>query len=70
MMYKWQLAYIKAFKEDFPVSNVAELTEYEICRIMQYCVEHNTKYTKKIVAAIVGQGKVGESKTGLENKEE
>lgn len=68
-MYKWLIAYIVAFNEDFPVSDVADLNEYEICRIIQYCVEHNTKYSKEIAVAVVGQGKVGESKTGTENEE-
>lgn len=69
-MYKWLIAYIAVLGEDFPVSEVADLNEYEICRIIQYCVEHNTKYSKDIVIAVVGQGKVGESQTGKENEEE
>lgn len=67
-MYKWFKTYLAAFGKDFPFGDVADLTEYEICRIIQYCVEHNTEYTKEIAVAVVGQGKVGESKTGAETE--
>ena len=67
-MYKWLKAYLAVFSKDFPFSEVADLTEYEICRIIQYCVEHNTEYMQEIVVAVVGQGKVGEVKTGTESE--
>lgn len=67
-MYKWFKTYLVAFGKDFPFGDVADLTEYEICRIIQYCVEYNTEYTKEIAVAVVGQGKVGESKTGAETE--
>lgn len=37
-------AYLNEFGTDFPFSEVADLNEYEICRIIQYCVEHHTVY--------------------------
>lgn len=67
-MYKWLKAYLAAFSKDFPFSEVSNLTEYEICRIIQYCVEHNTEYKQEIAVAVVGQGKVGEAKTGTESE--
>lgn len=68
-MYRWLKAYLATFSKDFPFRNVADLTEYEICRIIQYCVEHNTEYTQEITIAVVGQGKVGKVKTGSESGE-
>lgn len=43
-MYKWLKAYLAAFGEDFPFSEVADKTEYEVCRIIQQCVLDNEKY--------------------------
>ena len=43
-MYKWLKAYLAAFGKDFPFSAVADRNEYEICRIIQHCVETNTEY--------------------------
>lgn len=43
-MYKWMKAYLNEFGTDFPFSEVADLNEYEICRIIQYCVEHHAVY--------------------------
>jgi hypothetical protein len=43
-VYKWLKAYLAAFDKDFPFSAVADRNEYEICRIIQHCVETNTEY--------------------------
>lgn len=43
-MYKWLKAYLVAFGTDFPFSAVADRNEYEVCRIIQHCVETNTAY--------------------------
>lgn len=62
-MYKWLKAYVKEFGKDFPFSVVADRNEYEICRIIQYCVEHTTEYSDAVAAkALVGTAKVGETK--------
>ena len=37
-MYKWMKEYYTAFGKDFPFSKVADLNEYEIIRIIQYCI--------------------------------
>ncbi len=62
-MYKWLKAYVEAFGKDFPFSEVVDYTEYEVCRILQYCVETNTVYggAETIAAALVGSAKVGQS---------
>ena len=44
-MYKWLKEYFTAFGKDFPFSKVADLNEYEIIRIIQYCVKTNTEYS-------------------------
>ncbi len=43
-MYKWLKEYFTAFGKDFPFSAVADLNEYEIIRIIQYCIKTNTEY--------------------------
>jgi len=43
-MYKWLITYVKQFGKDFPVSAVADCTEYEIVRIIQNCCRTNTAY--------------------------
>lgn len=61
-MYKWLKAYLAAFSKDFPFSQVADYNEYEICRIIQYCVEHNTEYSGAEAAkALAGSAVVGEA---------
>lgn len=44
-MYRWLKAYLKEFGSDFPFSEVADRNEYEICRLIQWCVEHHTPYS-------------------------
>lgn len=62
MMYKWLKAYLAAFSKDFPFSAVADYNEYDVCRIIQYCVEHNTEYsTETIAKALAGIAVVGTS---------
>lgn len=67
-MYKWMKEYYTAFGKDFPFSKVADLNEYEIIRIIQYCIKTNTEYTESteedITEAVVGKAKVNKSKTG------
>ncbi|WP_288839263.1 hypothetical protein [uncultured Megasphaera sp.] len=59
-MYKCLKEYLKAFGKDFPISQVADYTEYEVCRIIQYCVEINTEYGAGVVdKALAGEAKVG-----------
>lgn len=61
-MYKWLKAYVKAFGKDFPFSAVADRNEYEICRMIQYCVEHAIEYSDAVADnALVGTAKVGEA---------
>lgn len=43
-MLKLLLAYIDQFGADFPISKVKDRNEYEICRIIQECLETNTAY--------------------------
>ena len=43
-MLKLLLAYIDAFETDFPITKVKDRNEYEICRIIQECLETNTAY--------------------------
>ena len=45
-MYKWMKEYYTAFGKDFPFSKVADLNEYEIIRIIQYCIKTNTEFTE------------------------
>ncbi len=40
-MYKWLKEYFTAFGKDFPFSEVKDLNEYEIIRIIQDCVKNN-----------------------------
>lgn len=66
-MYKWLKEYFTAFGKDFPFSKVIDLNEYEIIRIIQYCVKTNTEYiadTPEKVKAITGEFKVGEQVVG------
>ena len=44
-MYKWLKEYFTAFGKDFPFSEVKDLNEYEIIRIIQDCVKNNLIYT-------------------------
>ncbi|WP_169749394.1 hypothetical protein [Megasphaera cerevisiae] len=44
-MYKWLIAYVKQFGKDFPITAVADHTEYEIVRIIQTCCLTNTEYS-------------------------
>lgn len=43
-MLKLLLAYIEQFGADFPISKVKDRNEYEICRMIQECLETNTAY--------------------------
>lgn len=43
-MLKLLLAYIDAFGADFPIIKVKDRNEYEICRMIQECLETNTPY--------------------------
>lgn len=67
-MYKWLKEYLVAFGKDFPFSKVADLNEYEIIRIIQYCIKTNTEYNgdteEDITEAVVGEAKVNKSKIG------
>ncbi len=68
-MYKWLKEYFTAFGKDFPFSAVADLNEYEIIRIIQYCIKTNTEYkaeTEEQIkeAAKIGTGKINESTIG------
>lgn len=67
-VYKWLKEYFTAFGKDFPFSKVADLNEYEISRIIQYCIKTNTEYgddTKgDITEAVIGEAKVNKSKIG------
>ena len=69
-MYKWMKEYYTAFGKDFPFSKVADLNEYEIIRIIQYCIKTSTEYTESteedITEAVVGEAKVNKSKIGKE----
>lgn len=44
-MYKWLKQYNEQFNKDFPFSEVADLSEYEIVRILQECCETGKEYT-------------------------
>lgn len=44
-MYKWLITYVKQFGKDFPITAVADHTEYEIVRIIQTCCLTNTEYS-------------------------
>ncbi len=44
-MYRWLKEYFTAFGKDFPFSAVADLNEYEIVRIIQYCIAHDVEYS-------------------------
>ena len=63
-MYKWLKEYLVAFGKDFPFSKVADLNEYEIIRIIQYCIKTNTEYSDtsepEVKAAVLDMAKVGE----------
>ena len=63
-MYKWLKEYFTAFGKDFPFSNVIDLNEYEIIRIIQYCVKNNCIYTAETRVAVIGTGKIGQCITG------
>lgn len=63
-MYKWLKEYFTAFGKDFPFSEVKDLNEYEIIRIIQDCVKNNRIYTSEVKKAIIGTGKIGECVTG------
>ena len=63
-MYKWIMEYLNLFKKDFPFSEVIDLNEYEIIRIIQDCVKNNRIYTSEVKKAIIGTGKIGECVTG------
>ena len=65
-MYKWIMEYLNLFKKDFPFSEVKDLNEYEIIRIIQDCVKNNRIYTAEVKHAIIGTGKFGECVTGKE----
>lgn len=65
-MYKWIMAYLNLFKQDFPFSAVADLNEYEIIRIIQDCVKNNRIYTAETRLAVIGTGKIGQCITGKE----
>lgn len=69
-MYKWLKEYFTSFGKDFPFSKVADLNEYEIIRIIQYCVKTNTEYTadtaEELRVAVVGEAKVNQSNLGSE----
>ena len=41
-MYKWLKEYFTAFGKDFPFSEVKDLNEYEIIRIIQDCIKNKT----------------------------
>lgn len=43
-MLKLLVAYIDQFGADFPISKVKDKNEYEICRIIQECLETNKAY--------------------------
>jgi len=43
-MLKLLLAYIEQFGADFPISKVKDRNEYEICRMVQECLETNKAY--------------------------
>lgn len=43
-MLKLLLAYIEQFGADFPISKVKDRNEYEICRMIQECLETNKAY--------------------------
>ena len=65
-MYKWIMEYLNLFKQDFPFSAVADLNEYEIIRIIQYCIKTNTAYgddtEEDITEAVIGKAKINQSK--------
>ena len=65
-MYKWLKEYFTAFGKDFSFSEVKDLNEYEIIRIIQDCVKNNRIYTAEVKHAIIGTGKIGECVTGKE----
>lgn len=55
-MLKLLLAYIDQFGADFPISKVKDRNEYEICRMIQECLETNKAYEVTEPAA-AGTGK-------------
>ena len=61
---QWMKEYFTAFGKDFPFSKVADLNEYEIIRIIQYCVKTNTEYSDEtepeVKAAVLDTAKIGE----------
>lgn len=67
-MYKWLKEYFTAFDKDFPFSKVADLNEYEIIRIIQYCVKTNTEYSDEtepeVKVAVLDTAKIGQCTVG------
>lgn len=65
-MYKWMKEYYTVFGKDFLFSKVADLNEYEIIRIIQYCIKTNTEYNgdteEDITEAVIGKAKINQSK--------
>lgn len=62
-MYKWLKEYVKTFGADFPFSKVADHNEYEIIRIIQYCIKTDTAYTDESTAekALADKAKADEA---------
>lgn len=62
-MYKWLKEYVKTFGADFPFSKVAYFSEYEIIRIIQYCIKTDTAYTDESIVekALVDKAKADEA---------
>lgn len=61
-MYKWLKRYIEQFGKDFPLMDIIDHNEYEICRIIQECCESNTAYTPTDGRyAMAGVAKAGEA---------
>ena len=67
-MYKWLKEYFTAFGKDFPFSKAADMNEYEIIRVIQYCIKTNTEYAggtaEDIAAAAVGAARINQAKIG------
>lgn len=53
-MLKLLVAYIDQFGADFPISKVKDKNEYEICRIIQECLETNKAYATATTAEASG----------------
>lgn len=69
-MWKLIQEYLGTFGKDFPFSDVVQLTEYEVVRIMQDCLKTGIAYTPtRSALGVIGLGKIGEAKINAKEEE-